>query len=323
MCCGVSHKAFRLPVFLGVLMIASSYANTALSSGLASMFQKEHAPYTDIQWPVVINDSREALGLYGGVSTAYNHRGDQENAILVILPSGYIVPVLGNGDVATFPESYFAEENCAGHEYLPVSSSFRGLLPMRGMVYRSVLSNALVYIARNKESSQVQAGSRLFLDHNGTRVCKPSSSQLHVLQVMHNAPETTGLHSDAVFPLAVVAIDSLTVRSLAMKHPAGEPSNGGAGAADLPDTIGNTQEECSPGCLADALGNGSCDAECYVEACFHDQGDCDAVDLVKLQRMLADMCSPGCFSADVGDSFCDPACNVQACRFDGGDCKQQ
>ncbi len=218
MCCNVHHIPFRLPVILWVMMIASSYAHTALSSGLASMFQKEAAPYTDIQWPVVINDSRETLGLYGGVTTAYNHRGNQESAILVILPSGYMVPVLGNGDVATFPESYFSEENCAGHEYLPVSSSFPGLLPMRGMVYRSVLSNALVYIPRYKERSRIQAGSRVFLDHDGTRVCRPSSSQPHVLQVMHNAPETTGLHNETDFPLAVVAIDSLTVRSVAMKR---------------------------------------------------------------------------------------------------------
>lgn len=323
MCCNVHHIPFRLPVILWVMMIASSYAHTALSSGLASMFQKEAAPYTDIQWPVVINDSRETLGLYGGVTTAYNHRGNQESAILVILPSGYMVPVLGNGDVATFPESYFSEENCAGHEYLPVSSSFPGLLPMRGMVYRSVLSSALVYIPRYKERSRIQAGSRVFLDHDGTRVCRPSSSQPHVLQVMHNAPETTGLHNETDFPLAVVAIDSLTVRSVAMKRPAGEPSNGSAVVADPPDAAGAKQQECSPGCLADALGNGHCDVECYLESCFHDQGDCDAVDLVELQRMLADMCSPGCFSADVGDSFCDPACNVQACRFDDGDCKLQ
>ena len=84
---GVNHQAFRLPVILGMMLFALGCATSALSSGLASMFQKDRAPTTDIQWPVVINDSLETLGLYGGVVTAYNHRGDRESAILAILPS--------------------------------------------------------------------------------------------------------------------------------------------------------------------------------------------------------------------------------------------
>ena len=49
--------------------------------------------------------------------------------------------MLEDGEIAVFPESYFAEANCEGDEYLPVSSTFPVMLPMRGMVYRSVVSS--------------------------------------------------------------------------------------------------------------------------------------------------------------------------------------
>ena len=318
----VSNKAVRLLVVAGVVILASGYATLVFSSGFGSMFQQNHASDSDMQWPVVVGENLEKLGVYGGISTAYNHLGGMESAILLILPTGYIVPILGNGEIATYPVSYFTKKNCEGREYLPVTAGLPGLLPMRGMLYRSVSSNALVYAPRHKERSRVSANSRLLLNQDGTIVCEQLSKDLQVLEVMRNSPETTGLDSDRVFPRAVIEVVSATPRSRMMATPSGGGLPTGTSETAYPDDAGGDQEECSPGCLLNALGNGSCDIECYVEACYYDQGDCNEVDPAKLEQMLSDMCSPGCFSADVADGFCDSACNNQACQFDGGDCKQ-
>jgi len=317
-----SNKVVRLLIIAGAVIVASSYAALVLASGFASLFQNKQASGSDMQWPVVISGSLETLGLYGGISTAYNHLGGQESAILLILPTGYIVPVLGDGEIATFPVSYFTKKACEGREYLPVSAPLPGLLPMRGMLYRSLSSNALVYAPRHKESARISVNSRLVFNQEGAIVCEQLSSELQVLEVMRNSPETTGVDSDRIFPRAVVEVVSATPGSQAIALPSGERLPGGTSETAYPDDMDDDQEACSPGCLLNALGNGSCDIECYVEACYYDQGDCDEVAPEKLEQMLSDMCSPGCFSADVGDGYCDSVCNNQACQFDGGDCKQ-
>ena len=316
-----SNKAVSLLVTAGAVIVGSSYAALVFSSGFASLFQNKHASGSGMQWPVVVGENLETLGVYGGISTAYNHLGGRESAILLILPTGYIVPVLGNGEIATFPVAYFANKNCEEREYLPVTAPLPGLLPMRGMIYRSLSSNALVYVSKHKERSLLSANSRMLLNQDGTRVCEQVSSDLQVLEVMRNSKETTGLDSGRIFPRAFVEVVNATPRSQAIAHPSAERLPGGTSETAYPDDMDDDQEACSPGCLLNALGNGSCDIECYVEACYYDQGDCDEVAPKKLEQMLSDMCSPGCFSADVGDGYCDSVCNNQACRFDGGDCK--
>ncbi len=318
----VRNKAVRLMIVAGVAMVASGYAALVFSSGFAGLFEQKHASDPAMQWPVVIGENLEKLGVYGGISTGYNHLGGQESAILLILPTGYIVPVLGDGDIATFPVSYFANKNCEGREYFSVTAVLPGLLPMRGMLYRSLSSNALVYVPKYRERSLISANSRLLLNQDGKQICEQVSGELQVLEVMRNSPETTGLDSERIFPRAVVEVISATPKSRTPVRPPVDRLPAGASVTAYPDAVVDDGEECSPGCLLNALGNGSCDIECYVEACYYDQGDCDEVAPEKLEQMLSDMCSPGCFSADVDDGFCDSACNNQACQFDGGDCKQ-
>jgi len=317
-----SNKVVRLLVIAGAVIVASSYAAPVFSSGFSGIFQNKHASGSGMQWPVVVGENLETLGVYGGISTAYNHLGGQESAILLILPTGYIVPILGNGEIATFPVSYFVNKNCEEHEYLPVSAPLPGLLPMRGMIYRSLSSNALVYVSKHKERTLLSASSRMLLNQAGTRVCEQLSSELQVLEVMRNSPETTGVDSDRIFPQAFVEVVNATPKSQTTATPPGGSLPGGASETAFPDDVDDDREACSPGCLLNALGNGSCDIECYVEACYYDQGDCDEVAPEKLEQMFSDMCSPGCFSSDVGDGYCDSVCNNQACQFDGGDCKQ-
>ncbi|MEN8204863.1 MAG: LNR domain-containing protein [Pseudomonadota bacterium] len=317
------HKEFRLFILIGFVVVSSSYATLVFSSGFATILQQKNTSYSDIQWPVVRNGDRELLGIFGGLSPAYNQVGVQESAILVILQSGYIVPVLENGDVATFPVVYYLDEHCKGREYFPVSEPMPGSLPVRGMMYRSAVSKTLVYIPRYEESAGILARSRLFLNRSGKTECEKSTSRLRVLEAVPHSPEITGVYDDGMFHLASVDVDSLRGKSQTREIPSNDESLSTSGDADYPDAADPSLEECSPGCLLNAIGNGSCDTECYVEACYYDQGDCDSVNSAKLQQMLSDMCSPGCFSADIGDSFCDSACNTQACQFDNGDCKQQ
>ena len=316
---------FRRYISVGLAIVLWNYSALASSSGLADIFQQKHVSYTDIQWPVVKNGSNEILGIFGGISPAHNQDGGQESATLAILESGYIIPILENGSIATFPVVYFTEEECEGREYYPVSGPLPvpGLLPVRGLIYSSLVSKSLVYISRHEESVEILAGSRLSMNENGNIECVKLSNRLRVLEAIRNSTEITGVSNDNKFHLVSVDVGSLRNKQQVKNNPASNELLNIPGDADYLDDADILQEECSPGCLLDSVGNGNCDTECYVEACFHDQGDCEAVDPVKLQKMLSDMCSPGCFSADIGDSFCDAACNTQACQFDDGDCKDQ
>ena len=69
----------------------------------------------------------------------------------------------------------------------------------------------------------------------------------------------------------------------------------------------------SPGCPSTALmGNGVCDANCNVTACYNDGGDCLTFTAVD--------CSPGCPISWIGDGICDTACQTPECSDDAGDC---
>ena len=318
----VDLKIYSVFITVGIVMALSCCSTLVHASGLAEIFQQKQVQPSDSQWPVVVNGSNEILGKYGGISSAYNQVGAQESAILVILKSGYIVPVLGDGEIATFPLVYFSGENCEGREYYPVSAPLSGALPVRGMIYRSVLSKTLVYIPRHEESSEILAGSRLILDQNGNTECEKTSDSLRALAATTNSPEITGVYDDDVFDLVSVGAGGSRNEAQAKEGTAGRKLFGSSEKPDYSGDADPVQEECSPGCLFNAVGNGSCDAECYVQACSFDRGDCAALDPAELQKMMSDMCSPGCFSADIGDSFCDTACNNQACQYDGGDCKR-
>lgn len=54
----------------------------------------------------------------------------------------------------------------------------------------------------------------------------------------------------------------------------------GYGCHGYPTPTTTLMEECSPDCYYYMIGNGSCDDECYTEACSYDYGDCvyDSID---------------------------------------------
>jgi hypothetical protein len=63
---------------------------------------------------------------------------------------------------------------------------------------------------------------------------------------------------------------------------------------------------CSPKCTPTLGSNLVCDQECNSASCNYDEGVCE--------------CAEGCPSDLLGDSTCNPACDNEACSFDNGDC---
>jgi len=272
--------------------------------------------------PVVNTGSGEFLGLYGGIASAYSLAGERQGARVVVLPGGYLLPVLDAGEIATFPVAYFSGSDCTGNEYVPATGDRPGLIPMHGMVFRSLASKLLVYTPKRAVSSRHKIQSRMKMLGDGSVRCEQSGEQLLLLQVEPHRPDETGLKEPfapgpVVLETAVRRLQADRPRSWADAGLTGEGVDSGVnGEQDA------SVQECSPGCFTNVLGNGSCDIDCYVEACFYDAGDCAEVDPAELQQQLANICSPGCHPEDVGDGFCDPVCNNESCNFDGNDCVQ-
>jgi hypothetical protein len=65
---------------------------------------------------------------------------------------------------------------------------------------------------------------------------------------------------------------------------------------------------CGAECVA-KMGNGHCDAECFIDACNKDGGDCQ-------------ICNEetGCLSSLIDNGICDKQCFNSKCQFDGQDC---
>ena len=69
---------------------------------------------------------------------------------------------------------------------------------------------------------------------------------------------------------------------------------------------------CPADCHPSWIGDGYCDEACFISRCHWDKRDC----LERGQRACAD----GCMPSLLGDGECDAACNTQSCNFDNGDC---
>ena len=103
--------------------------------------------------------------------------------------------------------------------------------------------------------------------------------------------------------LSVLAYDEHTAFSLIV-YGVEDPT-----ADDAPSTL------CAPGCEWTTLGDGTCNQQCNVEACFFDRGDCacDGPD-------CTDGCPVDCKPEWIGDHYCDEACFRASCQWDKHDC---
>ncbi|HEY9199556.1 MAG TPA: LNR domain-containing protein [Gammaproteobacteria bacterium] len=309
------HRAALIGLFGCAICLSSAVHAGGVFSSLADI----PAPAAS-QWPVLRNQSQSVLGLYGGIVTVHTLSGQSESAILLILPTGYAAPVLSNGNLATFPVLYFEQPKCAGREYLSPTGDHPGLLPLPGIVYRSPASGQPVYVPQGRQPASLQVKSRLTLNVQQGIRCESFEQTLPLLAAEPNAPAVTGMNREGDVGAVSIGVESTPVMQgkRDRRMSAGTAASGDeTEPADAP-----RQEECSPGCLSDAVGNGFCDTACYYDACQHDAGDCDAMDKTELENALANMCSPGCNREDIGDGFCDTACQTEACSQDGGDCAQ-
>ena len=328
----MNHNNLRAGVLKTLVCVgAFAYLPPALGTGLlAAIGQGTDAAGPTVQWPVLRNAAQEAVGLYGGLVSAYAHNGELQSAHVLILPTGYVMPVLHSGETATFSVAYYDQAGCKGHEYLATSGAAGSLLPARGMVYRSPVTDALTYVPKDAKTQSITVRSRWVLGA-GTGQCENSMQTQMLYATRPNETAATGV--DAVVGTGPLA---LTVESAsfgrggrdrrARPEKSAEQSQSVRGVTQgLPGDAATleTLPECSPGCLMEAVGNGICDIACYYPACNHDGGDCATLKPEELAQELAQMCAPGCNRADIGDGFCDTACQTDACDQDGDDCAQQ
>jgi len=293
-----------------------------MAFGVISVDNSKRKISMGTEWPLVVNEDNENLGLFGGLSSGYNQNGDLEITMLFISSAGYIAPILNSGGIATVSVSYFQNKDCSGPEFQSATIIMPGFSPYRGMVFRSLATNNLGYIQKNERSEKIKTQSHLKLGHGGLVECEESIVEIEAYEVIHNNSELTGIDMKQNYGLASVAGRDVSHVS-GGKRNSSEYEISGDGDNNDDDVNGIAQEECSPACLTNTLGNGVCDIECYVESCYFDKDDCNTLAPDELQMKLSRICSPGCDIGDIGDGFCDKPCNTQTCQHDGGDCKQQ
>ena len=309
------------PAAWAASLLCAFVASSDIFAGPVAPSTASQPPGPAGQWPVLHDRSGRPVGLYGGIATAYSEQGERQSVALLILPSGYVAPVsVGTGSLAGFPTAFFDQPQCSGREHLAPAGEGDALLPFPGVVYRSIVSGRTAYIPKDRSPVRVQIRSRLSLHATGTR-CDPQDRPAFLLLSEDRAGSSTGIGAGGEFGPLVIAVETAT-------HPASRRDRGvaaGVPARPMLDAIGNdaAREECSPGCLLEAVGNGYCDVDCYSEACSYDRSDCAAMPKSELEAALSRVCAPGCNRADVGDGFCDGACLNPACDQDGGDCDRR
>ena len=141
---------------------------------------------------------------------------------------------------------------------------------------------------------------------------------MKLLKVESNSFEVTGVPSGSKYQSARIVIRGTVAELHRSSKKLETKQYSEVGEHEEPQLM---QEECSPGCLADAIGNGICDIECFVSACYQDGNDCANNDPNELDELLSEYCAPGCNAVEIGDGFCDAACNTLGCDFDDGDCE--
>lgn len=308
---------------------ALTYAPAAFATGLlAAIGRGADDSGPSVQWPVLRNAAQEPAGLYGGLVPAYAGNGEIQSATLLILPTGYVMPMLHTGETATFATAYYEQDGCKGREYLAASGTSGSLLPARGMVYRSPAADTLAYIPKDAQPQSVPVRSRWTLGKDAGQ-CEVFAQTQSLFGARPNETAVTGVDAVVGTGPLTLTVEQAPIGVVGRGRPRVEKSPEQAGnvrgvteALPADAAIDETPPECSPGCLMDAVGNGICDIACYYPACNHDAGDCAAMQPEELAQELAQMCAPGCKRADIGDGFCDAACQTDACDQDGGDCAQ-
>lgn len=312
----VFHRAASIGLFACAIGSSPSVPAVGLLDALG-----DAPPAALPQWPVLRNPSQSVQGLFGGIVSAYNVSGQLESATLLILPTGYTAPVLGNGALATFALAYFDQPGCKGREYLAPSGQQAGLLPFPGVVYRSMASGQPAYVPQGRQPASAQIRSALHLDAQQGIRCEPLQQTLPLLAAESNVTTVTGMNREGELGPLTLGIES-AAGMVGKRDRRSESGAFAGGSGSEVEVLDEPQDECSPGCLTEAVGNGSCDIACYFESCRFDGGDCASLDKDELDAALANMCSPGCNQGDIGDGFCDAACQTEACGQDGGDCEQ-
>ena len=91
----------------------------------------------------------------------------------------------------------------------------------------------------------------------------------------------------------------------------GGGGGGGGGAATAARRHAPASMLCNAGCEWRAIGDGECNPQCNVSACFFDRQDC---------AVGATGCPADCHPSWIGDGYCDEACFIARCHWDKRDC---
>jgi hypothetical protein len=314
------HAVFARSICCAFLFFISS-----VHAGSVQAKKSRPADAPSINSPLIKNAEKQTVGAFGGISSAYSVGGNYQSALLAILPTGYLLPILDGGDVATFPVSYFSQDACKGEQYLPLTVPSGGLQPSSGLIFRALLTSELVFIPKYQTAISVKIKSMAGFGKNNAATCSSFPLSVRAFSVKKNDSVVTDYSAINVGGAVAIEMQAITQSAAAVgktekRNRLFDRAENDGSAVSKADVETDSPQECSVGCPADAVGNKTCDTACYVDACSFDSGDCDKEDKKELEKTMAGMCSPGCFAPDTGDGFCDTACNTTACEFDKGDC---
>jgi hypothetical protein len=268
----------------------------------------------------VVNVYGDTLGVFGGLAPATNAKGEVASAVTVITPTGYLAQLSRKGDLGVFPVLYFSAAGCADNEYVSAASVNESIAAMGGMLYRSLASGQVRYIAKHAQTQATDVKSRMYFDADNKLQCEHLNETLPVLATAENDADQTEFRQEFVgSTVALEPVDNGAEPERVVRPSLLERMRTGDGTSrqDIPFE----HQECSPSCAWQSLGDNFCDVSCYVDACNYDGGDCDNETPEFLQEEMAKMCSPGCEWNELADGFCDAGCNNSACEYDRGDCK--
>lgn len=271
---------------------------------------------------LVTGQSGEILGQFAGI-TRVRSLSAYQAGLFLILPSSEVVPVTFAGEVAFPEELHFSREGCEGDIYFAPAIDANALLyPFPGGLVRSPKSAELLYAPVSAVAVTRRVASTLQFSDRGVN-CVDKRRELSLLPLQ----PASKLQEHALSKVYDQRLELQPVRrgrtglSVGALTRLASPVEDAKLTVDMLSAGASRESECSPSCLQSSVGNGICDAECYVASCSFDGMDCTEEDQTSLQSRLAEMCSPGCELVEVGDGFCDAACNTEACGYDESDCE--
>lgn len=281
---------------------------------LAAWYEKSVQGKYSVEAISVQDSESNNLGIFAGIVQMTDRDGLFKSAYLIMSPQGYLMPINADGEVVVADPVYFQSKDCSGSEYVQVSSRKPVFTGLPGTVIQGVLEQSLLYIS--VDSAPLDTTMHSFIDTQISPTCITENQVGTFYILAKNNPAITGHgRSEVHGPIAL--------------HPGSDASSDthrnryskeNTSASSVKIDAHEYQQECSPGCPAEDVNNGTCDPACWVAACSYDGRDCEALSQSEIDEMLSTICSPGCFAEDIDDGFCDALCNVEICNFDGGDC---